>query len=214
MFAAHYNLDNLTAIIDDNNYHYSNNSCLNVSQGIYAINYSCGFAIKYYANNGTWYCNITATDLINASGSNIKQTAINDLLAIDVSPLVIDYGLLDPGNTSSEDFNITLTNYGNIPINITVDGYGAIEGDNLSMGCIIGNISVGYERYSVEYNKIYNDMIELTNTSTLIANFTLAQRTNDATYKNDSNNTYWKMSIPYGVKDNCNGTITFTAILT
>ena len=198
---------------DDNNYHYSNNSCMNISQGAFAANYSCSFAISYYANNGSWYCNMTAKDLNNASGSNKLETIINDMLAIDISPMIIDYGVLDPGNTSINDSNVTLTNYGNVPINVTLSGYGAAEGDNLSMDCVIGNISIGHERYSIDYNKNFDEMNELTNTSAFIGNFTLAQRTDDATYKNDKNYTYWKMRIPYSVKSSCNGTITFTAIL-
>ena len=45
---------------DDNNNHYSLNPCQAISNNTYSINFSCAFDVYYYANNGSWACNITA----------------------------------------------------------------------------------------------------------------------------------------------------------
>ena len=55
-------------------------------------------------------------------------------------------------------------------------------------------------------------MVNLTTTAKQIGNFTLPQRTDDEEYKEDRNNTYWKIKIPYGVKGPCNGSIKLIAI--
>ena len=87
---------------DDNNDHYSNSSCINVSSSKFQSNYSCSFNVAYYANNGTWFCNISAFDDVNATDFDNINTSINELLAIDVSPLIIDYGRLQVSNISND----------------------------------------------------------------------------------------------------------------
>jgi hypothetical protein len=136
------------------------------------------------------------------------------LIAIDISPLIIDYGNLEATEISPEDVNITITNFGNLVINISVDGYGVEDGDNLAMNCTKGNISINNERYSTTYNTPYSDMTILTDTATQIINFTLPQRTNDSGYDNDQNMTFWKLQLPSAIQGTCNGTVRFTAVMT
>ena len=197
---------------DDNNSHYTNNSCMITGSSEFNQNYSCSFSMLYYSNLGTWSCNATAYDNSNASGSSKIDTNVNELIALDVSPLLIDYGDMQVGNTSQEDVNLTITNFGNRGINITLEGYAIAEEDGLAMDCLRGNISVGYEKYSVNFQESYINMINLTTTAQQISNFTLPQRTNDTFYKEDRSNTYWKIMIPYGVKGQCNGSIKLIAI--
>ncbi len=197
---------------DDRNNHYTNHSCKEVSSTKYSADYSCSFVVYYYANNGSWVCNITAEDKSNYFGSNETGTTVNSLLAIDVSPDIIDYGELSPGDISSGDVTVNITNVGNIDFNVTVEGFAVSEGDGLAMDCDKGVIDVGYERYSVYEGKAYNQMINLSSSSSLIYNLTLPQRTNDTTYKKDRNYTYWKMGVPYGVSGNCSGFVKFVAI--
>jgi hypothetical protein len=132
---------------DDNNYHYTNNSCRNVSYNYTAINYSCTFRLWYYSNNATWNFNLTATDSQNNSGFGYASSLVEELYAVNVSPLVIDYGALAPTNTSPADFEAKVNNYGNKDINITLEGFGINKEDNLSMDCSLGNISVYYQHY-------------------------------------------------------------------
>ena len=197
---------------DDNNNHYTNNSCRNISTSNYEINVSCSFGVYYYADNGTWTCNISSTDNSDAIGYNNIGTTINDLLAIDISPSIIDYGELEAGQVSLEDLEVNITNLGNTNFNITVDGYGVEDGDGLAMDCVKGDILLMYEKYSNEGGKNYNDMTNLTDLPAQISNTTVLQRTNDTTYKNDRNQTYWKMGIPSGTSGICTGYVTFSAI--
>lgn len=134
------------------------------------------------------------------------------MLAIDVFPGVIDFGELAVGNSSGDDIIINVTNWGNMDFNLTLDGYGTEDGDNIAMNCSKGNISIDLERYSVVFNESYDVMVNLTDTATVVGNFSLPHRTDDISYKSDRNNTYWKISIPPGIQGNCTGIVVFNTI--
>ncbi|MCK5282023.1 MAG: hypothetical protein KAK00_01310 [Nanoarchaeota archaeon] len=197
---------------DDNNDHYTNNTCENISSTANTIDYVCSFNVYYYADNGIWTCNISAFDNISNIGSDAIGTTVSELLAIDVSPYIIDYGEIGPGENSSDDFKLNITNFGNIDFNVTVDGFAREDEDNLSMNCTRGNISIEYQKYSIHENQLYYEMNNLSDLPALISNFTLPQRTNDTTYKRDKNHTYWKMGLPYGIQGNCAGFVVVTGI--
>jgi len=214
---------------DDNNNHYTiediNTNCTCVQNGASATNASCYcfFDIWYYANNGTWTCNMTIKDMGgNATereymfnDSATGNATINTLIGMDVVSLV-DYGNLSVTETSTEK-EINITNFGNEDINISVRGYGGTNDTkrnnptNSSFICELGNMHLGQERYAVSTGVDWTVMTNLTNTSTLIQNFTLPQRTNDTDYGNDKNQTYWKLKVPLTVAGYCNGTLEFTA---
>jgi len=221
---------------NDDNYHYINASCGNCTDAGAAdgtnASCSCTFYIQYYANDTTWQCNFTVADgggayywnvtrrrksLVN---HNITNVTVDPLIAIDV-PQSIDYGELAVTETSSMK-NATLTNYGNVDINISVDGWGGddeAQGQNLSMICRratdgwnFANISIGWERYAYNSTMLFQDMFNLSSEETPI-NITLHQRINDTniTFGHDQNRTYWRIYIPPGTTGFCNGTIRFTA---
>ena len=199
---------------NDNNNHYTNNSCLALKNATFESNYTCGFSIQYYANNGTWRCNITSVDMDDRSVFGNVSSLINELMAIDVSPLIIDYGALKVTNTSN-DTSVTIRNFGNIPINISLRGFAPDEERgylNLSMICENGrNISNSNQKFSTLNGTDFTGMIPMNNETQLI-NFTLQQRTNDITFGNDTNSTFWKIQIPAATLGFCNGTIIFGAI--
>ena len=211
--ATLYDISVGSASPDDKNDHYTNESCKIMAWSNYQANYSCSFELEYFANNASWACNITATDSMNSTGSANKSTRISDMVAIDISPSVIDYGSLE-GTQTSNDINVTITNFGNIAINATVMGFGVYQGDSLAMNCTTGNIPVGNQRYSQIYNTVYGSMTSLTSSQTPIANITLQQRTDDFSYASDRNNTYWKLQMPLSTQGTCNGTIIFNAVIT
>ncbi len=196
---------------DDNNHHYTNGSCSVIDSSAYQRNYTCSFNLQYYANNGTWRCNVFATDFLNETGSGNVSNVVNELLSIDVSPLLIKYANLEPTNIS-DDANITITNFGNRAFNVTVDGYGSVDGDGLAMNCEIGNISISSERYSIINNSNFDTMRNLTDSPIQIANLTLFQRINDADFGTDRNMTFWKLQVSTATKGDCNGTIIFKAV--
>lgn len=200
-------------IPNDNNYKYTDPSCYNTSSSSFESNYTCEYNITYYANNGTWRCNISLADFSNASNISNRSTVINELLAIGITPSIIDYGAIASTETSQEDINITITNNGNVGFNLTLRGFGIYDGDNLSMRCLRGNISSKNERYSVTHMTAFNNMLNISNESTGINDFILPQRTNDLVQGSDRNKTYWKLQVPPLVRGPCNGTVVFNTII-
>jgi hypothetical protein len=197
---------------DDKNSHYHDNNCKKLSNSSKTMNVSCVFQVYYYANNGTWRCNMTAFDKNNMTNSSNISAAVGELFAIGADS-ILDFGNLVPG-TTSPDVNLSLYNYGNRDIMVTVEGFGKQRFDNLSMMCKNkGNLSNTMERYSVTYQQPFDEMKNLSATPVLLGSI-LRQRTDDYIYTNDSNKTFWKLSIPLGLKGACNGTITFGAVKT
>ncbi len=215
----------------DNNYRYVNSSCGSCRQGATSTTAicDCNFAVQYYANaSNQWYCNVSVKDFggtsggtggaLNLSDNDTSTTAvtITNLLAINTSGL-IDYGNLSVTQTSSE-MQFNATNVGNLNLNLTLRGYGGTVndseeyyGNNYTMVCDFGNISIGNQRYWLgESGAAFDSMRILTNTSAK-TNFTLFQRTDDTANGNDKNSTYWRLSVPLGVGGLCNGTIIFGA---
>ena len=211
--------------VNDNNIHYTNSSCRSSCSvvGSTTTNGSCSclFTVQYYANASSWVCNMTLTggagnaterQYLNFTDSMSAGSNINRLLAISI-PTLIDYGNL----TVTELSNLiahNLTNTGNIPLNLSVRGYGgSLEsiGGNQSMFCDSGNISIGYEKFSLN-NISYINMNNLSSIDTPI-NLTISQRINDSEIElgRDRNQTFWAIQIPLSVGGYCNGTIVFTA---
>ena len=219
--ATFYQVEVGSGAINDNNTHYINSSCGNCSAvpGTNNQNASClcQFPIQYYANPGTWQCNMT----INDSGGlpsfyNSSYVTVNEVLGIGVENLTLDYGSLAVTQISPA-IRKNVTNLGNIPINVSVRSFGGGDEDigiNLTMICELGtNITFGYQRYYPFDSSInFGSMINITNQSRQIVNFTLPQRNDDWTYGNSSNSTFWKLQVPSQAAGICNGTIVFRAI--
>lgn len=193
---------------DDQNYHYTNVSCSNIGRYDTETNFTCGFNVSYFANNGTWYCNVTVIDDFGAFSSNISNPGIiQPLIAIYV-PGSLDYGNLNQGENTSDKL-VNITNGGNRNINISVEGWAQTPGDNLAMNCTFGNIPINYQRYNITQNSNFLFMTPLTSTTTMIGNFYIRQRTDEVL--DSYNATYWKLYAPIGAGGICSGKILFTA---
>ncbi|MEA2037714.1 MAG: hypothetical protein U9O94_09470 [Nanoarchaeota archaeon] len=219
--------DGLTA---DNNYRYINSSCGNLTTGactvISAYNTSCkcSFNVLYYANSGTWTCNMTVTDRGGNATERIRflndsltssTVTINPLLGV-VVPNELDYGNLSVTETSSQ-LSANVRNGGNVPINISIRGWGgttdyASNLANTAMLCEYGNISIANHKYSTNISQTFANMTNLTSNLAGIHEFNLSVRKDDLFYTNDSNVTYWRLQIPMSVAGQCNGTIQFSAV--
>ena len=199
----------------DNNYRYFNQSCNCTSIDTLNASCSCLFSVQYYANNGTWQCNMTVADSYGVTSiRNSSNFDIEALTAIDV-PSLLDFGNLSVGE-ESDYIPINVSNYGNVQINVSVRGWGGTDPysptvDDIGLICQTGNISTTSEKYALNSSVVYDLMTNLTNTSTRIPNLNLAIRTNDTVPTNDVNTTYWKLKIPLSVFGVCNGTIEFKA---
>jgi len=208
---------------DDNNYHYTNNSCyINTSYGSgdgdYLALATCLFDVWYYANSGEWNCTVNVTDYSGYETISSNTTQIQTLLAIGL-PSTINYGTVNATFVSDE--NITnVTNFGNVKINLSLSGYAFEEGDGLAMNCTLGaikNISIYYEKYNLtasnpgqlsltEFENLYTNLTS----NPVIKEFNLNYRQNDTVNK-ATNETYWRIYVPTGVAGTCQGNIVFAA---
>jgi hypothetical protein len=195
---------------DNNNTHYTNASCTKgTTTGLYDAEYICQFEVYYYANNGTWDCNVTANDFYNKTGSLTNSTTFYPLYALNVTD-GIDYGNMQVDDTSITSVDANVTNLGNMAINISLEGYGTTRGDNLAMACdIFGNITVDNERYSLDSGTTWDLMTNLTSAPQLITNLTMPKQT--ATDTQIVNSTYWRLYIPPNPAGNCTGYVIFSA---
>jgi len=195
---------------DNNNTHYTNTNCTNGGNGVgFYVNYLCNFSIIYYANNGTWMCNVTVLDNQSAMGYGNGSSIFYPVYALNITE-GIDYGSLAVEDIS-QNATANITNLGNMAINVTVEGYGVKKGDNLAMNCSLGgNITVANERFSTT-NVDWTSKIPLNGSAQMLPNLTLSKQ-------NDSNlminSTYWQLyadsaNNPGG---NCSGYIIFTAV--
>lgn len=200
--------------VDDRNDHYTNTSCISVGNSTFEANYTCSFGVTYFANNGTWKCNLTVEDNREAVSDANISTLINELLAIEITPSILDYGQLLTTNITQNDTNLTVTNLGNVDFNITVDGYGVEDGDGLAMNCTKGTIPLSNQRYATNISTSFAEMTSLSDTPTPVFNFTLPQRLDDNQFDASRNNTYWKLEVPSGIRGICNGTIVFRTVVT
>ncbi len=191
---------------DDNSTHYTNTSCAVADAGTYVRNYTCSFNVLYYANNGTWTCNATGTDSI-AADSGTNTTLIDPLYAMNLTE-ILDYGNLEPG-TTSPDTILNVTNFGNMPLDISLSGFGAEEGDDLALNCTYGNISIDQERYNLSQGTLFADMAPLSALPALLSDFNLGKSIDTNT---SFRHVYWKLFIPPPLPmGECNGTITVEA---
>lgn len=205
---------------DDNNTHYTNASCTSTGTSQYLANFSCGFDLLYYANNGTnWACNVTVVDNFTFSGnvsgndSLANTTTINALLALNVTPL-INYGNLSVGDTSTAQ-EANITNIGNNNINISVRAFGGndesnVSAQNISFICDQGNITHENQKYGLNSSGDFTaDFTAVNYTFQQISNLTVLQQTNDS--QQVTNSSYWRLYVPPGPFGICNGTVVFQA---
>ena len=208
---------------DSNNTHYSNTSCAICQQSDSATNASCycKFPVQYYADNGTWTCNLTIGDkggLLptetpqNFTDAYSTTVAIAPLVAIDL-PGIVNFGNLTVTQTSSLK-NVNITNLGNRNINISLYGYGGenqTDGFNLSMRCPLGNISSENERYSFADDAVYSTMSIINSSPQNTGAFINRISNVTQAIKNATNSTYWRLKVPLTVGGFCNGTLVFIA---
>ena len=179
--------------------------------------FSCTVAVQFYADAtdaGTyvatdWTATAQPYDNAGTVGTTAADTIeMNTLTALNVTT-TIAYGALALGaNTGTTDQTTVVTNTGNNdPIDIQLDGYGAIDGDGYSMTCTIGTIIIGNERYSLTAATDWSTKTLLTDTAANVSTFNLAKGASS------TKNVYWGFGMPStGVGGSCTGKVNFTAI--
>ena len=214
--------DNFTSFTasDDNNSKYTNYSCVvDKSYGDqYTAGVNCSFDVWYYANASEWNCSVTVNDSYNWRHANTDNITISPLLALGL-PDIIQYGTVNATYVSDE--NVTnVTNLGNVPVNLSLNGYGFWPGDGNAMNCTLGankNISIGFEKYNLTSStpgdlthvQFIGNYTNLT-TDPVIKDFDLNFRHNENV--NEAwNYSYWRVYVPLGVAGTCQGNIVFAA---
>jgi len=200
------------AAADDNNTHYTNTSCEVISgqQSGTDANYTCTFAVQYYASNGTWNCTIDVNDTIALSNTLSNSTTVNALLALNVTEL-INFGNISTGQFSDNQ-TANITNLGNNNINVTVQGYGRNIGDGLAFACEFGNLTANTAHFAANSTASYFEKQNLSSSRTQIFGLTINKTTVPTV---SLNTTWWELYInPNQVASGqCNGTIIFQAEL-
>jgi len=204
---------------DDNNTHYTNNSCYIDSSygGANDHQIFCNFQVMYYANPGNWECLLKVEDNLTSQNNDSDTTLINTLLSVGL-PSLLDYGSADSLEVSDE-FVLNATNYGNVALNLSLEGYASSINDGFAMNCTMSetNISVHYQKYNLtetnpgplnlaEFETYYLNLTSYP----AIKNFNLNYRSDDSS-NNAVNSTYWRLYVPAGVAGNCSGNIIFGA---
>ena len=212
---------------DDNNHHYTNSSC-NITNSfgsyrgytddVYHALANCSFEVEYYANPEVWDCRIELADDSGWLDNSSDTVNVSELLALGL-PDTINYGLVNATFVSDE--NITnITNYGNTQINLTLEGYGVVQGDGLAMDCTIGNIGTidaDYQRYNLtasnpgalslsEFEANYTNLTSVMATKQFELDFRQDDGSNEAIKES-----YWRIYVPKGVAGTCSGSIIFGA---
>jgi len=199
-------LNSVEETSDDNNLHYTNYSCaLETNISLYTVTVNCSFTVEYYANPSNWTCKIYANDsTANSASNSTDNITINTLRALDAEAN-INFGALAPGVTSASDVNNTVTNCGNVALDLNLNG------TNLTnVSASVANITVSYVKYNVTYpGSDYTVNMTSLSASSIYANFSLVKRTTTTS----TNKTYWKIAIPSSIENLIySGTITFTAV--
>jgi hypothetical protein len=198
-------------VADNNRTHYSNASCLFLTGGGNSADYVCAFNIWHFAINGSWNCTAFSWNIYSATNST-DNTTINQLFALNISTSVIDYSNLQP-NQTSQNVTVDISNVGNMPMNISVYGFGGDNesaGAGLSMLCQINNISISFERFSTNTTSDYNSKKQLLATPQDIG-LTIPAKTNTTEIR--VNSTYWQFMVPPQAHSlgQCNGSVVFMA---
>jgi hypothetical protein len=215
------------AASNDNNYHYTNTSCvINTSFGsfnsysddAYTALANCTFNVHYYAVPESWECQIFANDSYGWQANDSDNINVNSLLALGL-PNLINYSTVNATFVSDEQ-NATVENLGNVRLNLSLEGYARTVGDGYAMNCSLGsvqNISIQYEKYNITNTNFgalthTQTLANYTNLSTtaVIRNFNLTARFND-TVSEAVKLSHWRIYVPIGVAGTCNGNIIFGA---
>jgi hypothetical protein len=196
---------------DNNRTHYTNGSCAFITGGGQSADYTCTFDVWHFAINGSWNCTGFARGAYVIANAT-KNTAVNQLFALNVSTGVIDYSNLQADEVS-QNITVNISNVGNMPMNVSVYGFGGEDeaiGTGLSMICEVNNITISFERFSTDSNIDYASKNQLASTQQDLGLTILSKTTFDEI---KSNSTYWQFMVPPQANafGQCNGSVVFVA---
>jgi len=200
---------------DDENNHYTIASCTQDAGSCTggadtSATYTCSFAVYYYADptdagsanaSTNWTAQIAPTDATGVGTADTDTIEMGTLAALDVTSSM-NFGTLAVNtHTGSTNQTATVTNTGNVNIDINISG--------ANMSCTSGSIPVSNIKYRNHQGFTYGGGFDtaLSTTPTKI-NMNIPQRTSIST----TENVYWGLATPTGVGGNCSSSLTFTPI--
>jgi len=192
---------------DDNNTHYSNNNCTLASNTSVNATFNCGFNILYYANNGTWICNLTVYNNYSNNASTNISNYLQPLYALNVTDGVEFSNV--PANSPSGNITVNITNFGNMDVNVSIQGYALVIGDNKGMNCSDGStINITNIRFSTNNTANFQQKTPM-NGAIQQLKLQVKKQTNGTQI---FNTTYWQITPDPGVMNRiCNGSIIFNS---
>jgi len=173
----------------------------------------CSYYVYYHADNtsqaSNWVGNITVGDAARF-GSADTTFDVGELLAVGV-PGILAFGTAQPGDVLKTNKSHAVTNYGNVEIDLKLNG------SSVGMDCTSAqDIPVGNIDYNCDASQASFNGTNLTTgaSSAGCTGFNHVKETEDTgAITETTKNTYWGVDVPIGVSGNCQGTIWFTAIL-
>ncbi len=203
---------------DTNRSHYSMNCTIQAGEctgeGDIAATYDCKMNATWFldpTDTGSlyeptnWTINVTPHD---ASATGLDASNIYDVKTLTSFSLLdtsINFGQLALGaNTTDTNQNISIINLGNEAIDISLTGYGNNTGDNLSMKCTLGNVSIDLLEYSNQ-SFTYGSGVDLSNASTEL-DFDL-DRGSDTTLRPQKKSHYGFSTPTQGIGGTCSGNL-------
>jgi len=192
----------------DNSNCYEDTSCATSSCSGNTCDYSCDYNVQFYAeptDSGTysgqnWVAWVKVTDSQSASSTATSTgVELNTLQSLDVSAS-ISYGSVSADANSTGDHTATVTDTGNVAIDVQISG--------TAMSCDIrGSVPVGNQEYATSTFS-YGAGTDLSDTAT---DWNLDLPKPDSGNPTVTDTTYWQVGVPAGTEGTCSGTNTFEA---
>lgn len=130
-------------------------SCVNMSEGTDWVHFQCVHPMPHYTTNGTWECIINITDNTGLKDTDNATTVVEDLIALNISRTNITFNpIAVQGNTTNPDYNVTIQNIGNVPLDISLNAVAnesTPTADTYAMNCTSGQINESDMWYRTSY---------------------------------------------------------------
>lgn len=190
---------------------YYNDSCTLSTVTSTTFDYECDTYIEHNMEPGTWTCLATATDSQGVRQRNATRT-VSSTRSIGVYNSYVDFGNLSAGaNTSTDDIELKIYNYGNVYLRPRLDAYrvSGTANDANSMACDNGNIPIGNMRFNMTPNIDIQDKTPMINAVQTINYYLNATNFGETAITNAS--IYLGLILPTTVSGQCSGIISITA---
>ncbi|RLG21367.1 hypothetical protein DRN74_02275 [Candidatus Micrarchaeota archaeon] len=192
-------------IADDDNLHYSNDSCTwNISNGDGTYDFACLFRIQYYAKAGTWKCNVSIANQYNKINNTEGDTVtIPSITAVQINESALSFPTTAAGSNTSSPEYIHIINIGNTKIDVKING---THLKNLTGGTFI----IGVQ--NITYNKSYYGGVTKKGSTTADPSNSPRQLTR-AEYTWSSLNLYFRNASTMNKFFEANATIAFKMVV-